>query len=326
MTEPRSKHPSVAEVARDYIGAHPSIREALRDDLVNYAALARKIQQEQGLASLEALTVACARYQRAGRGDPPGLLAVRAIVRKSHLEVHSHVALLRLDDDWSVLDAVLARGRRAVKESTESHLFEVFQGTRSVTVLCQEHLLPALLNLVPEAKRLGTERGLSVLAFRSRPGVAETPGVLAYSADELFRNGINALETVSVHADSILVFRDRDVLPAFATLSRLLATLDGPFDHGRQEPARFSRSMGRGPPTASEPRRRSRRPSSTGSEGSVDSIGRGARGLRGGGCPRIQVRLPRVGLRPGARGSGSARAPTARFAGRPGAAPIVRGH
>jgi hypothetical protein len=223
VTRSRPATSSVAEVAREYIERHPSIREAVRDDLVNYAALARKIEQERGVSRLEALTVACARYQRAGAGDPPGLPAVREIVRQSRLEVHSHISLLRLDDDWTVLDAVLARGRRAVEEATGSHLFEVFQGTRAVTVLCEETLLPGLLEEVPPAKRLGVERGLSVLAFRGRPEAAETPGVLALMADELFRRGINALETVSVHSDSILVFRDRDVIPAFTTLSKLLA-------------------------------------------------------------------------------------------------------
>jgi hypothetical protein len=225
VTPARTRATSLAEVAREYIEQHPSIREAVRDDLVNYAALARKIQEEHGHSSLEALTVACARYQRAGGGSPEGLPAVREIVRRSQLEVHSHVALLRLDDDWTVLDAVLARGRKAVEEATGSRLFEVFQGTRAVTVLCEENILPALLEEVPEAKRLGVETGLSMLAFRGRPEVSETPGVLALMADELFRRGINALETVSVHADSILVFRDRDVIPAFTTLSRLLAPL-----------------------------------------------------------------------------------------------------
>ena len=59
-------------------------------------------------------------------------------------------------------------------------------------------------------------------SFRSAPDVAETPGVLAFLAETLYRRGINCLETVSVHTDSIFVFRDRDVIGAYQVLSELV--------------------------------------------------------------------------------------------------------
>lgn len=213
---------SAAEVARAYVEAHPSVREALRDGLLNYAALARKIQAELGTSSAEALTVACARYQRAGATEPSGLDAVRRVVEGSRLEVRSRVALLRMRDDWSALDNVLGPGRRAIAESGRGRLFEVLQGTRAVTILCEEDLLGTLLEYVPPPVRLGVETGLSVLVFRSRPEVAETPGVMAFLSEELYRRGVNALESVSVHADSILVFRDENLIPAFTALSDLV--------------------------------------------------------------------------------------------------------
>ncbi|HZY70819.1 MAG TPA: hypothetical protein VFF67_07585 [Thermoplasmata archaeon] len=229
---PRSVAPA-AEVARAYVEAHPSVREALRDGLLNYAALARKIQAELGTSSAEALTVACARYQRSGLSDPPGLDAVRRVVESSRLEVRSRVALLRMRDDWSALDNVLGPGRRAIAESGRGRLFEVLQGTRAVTILCEEDLLGTLLDFVPAPVRLGVETGLSVLVFRSRPEVAETPGVMAFLSEELYRRGVNALESVCVHAESILVFRDRDLIPAFTALSQLMGQSPKPTGHPR---------------------------------------------------------------------------------------------
>ncbi|MCI4370636.1 MAG: ACT domain-containing protein, partial [Thermoplasmata archaeon] len=86
----------------------------------------------------------------------------------------------------------------------------------------EESLLADVKGTIPAKLLLGVERGLAVLAFRSRPEVAETPGVLAFMAEALFRSGINCLETVSVHTDSLFVFRDKDSIRAFQVLSTLV--------------------------------------------------------------------------------------------------------
>ncbi|HXQ93649.1 MAG TPA: hypothetical protein VN864_00550 [Thermoplasmata archaeon] len=214
--------PSAADATRQYIDEHPSIREALRDDLVNYTALARRIEAETGVTSEEAVTVAVRRYQRGLSLEDPSLERVRALVRESRLEVHARVAIVRLRDDWEVVDDLLSLGRRVLTEAPGRRLFEILIGTRAITVLCEETLLAEVKSTVPARLLLGIERGLSVLAFRSRPEVAEIPGVLAYMVEALFRAGINCLETVSVHTDSLFLFRERDSIRAFQVLSTLV--------------------------------------------------------------------------------------------------------
>jgi hypothetical protein len=220
VAKPRTA--SAADVTREYIDEHPSIREGLKDEIINYTALARKIQAERAVRNEEAVTIACRRYERGLTEDTEALAAVRSIVRRSRLQVQSRVALIRLEDDWEVLDALLEIGRQRLVELPHRRVFQIFQGTRAITVLCEEDFLPALLPAIPERLLLRLERGLATLAFRSLPEVATTPGVLAYMADALFRRGINCLETVSVHTDSIFVFADADVIRAYQTLSDLL--------------------------------------------------------------------------------------------------------
>jgi hypothetical protein len=214
--------PSAADATRQYIDEHPSVREALRDDLVNYTALARRVEAETGVTSEEAVTVAVRRYQRGLATEDPSLQRVRALVQESRLEVHARVAIVRLRDDWDVVDSLLALGRRLLDEAAGRRLFEIIIGTRAITVLCEESILAEIRPVIPAKLLLGTERGLAVLAFRSRPEVAEIPGVLAYMAEALFRAGINCLETVSVHTDSLFVFRDKDSIRAFQVLSSLV--------------------------------------------------------------------------------------------------------
>lgn len=214
--------PTTADITRQYIDEHPSIREALLDDLVNYTALARKIQAERGLRNEEAVTVACRRYQRNLVTEDPARARVRAILSEARLQVHSRVALLRIRDDSEILEHLYEVGRKLVPSPTTRRMFQLFQGTRAITVLCDEDYLVGLRAEIPDRLILGVERGLASLVLRTLPEVAETPGVLAHLADALYRRGINTLETISVHDDSIFVFRDQDVIPAFQVLSNLV--------------------------------------------------------------------------------------------------------
>jgi hypothetical protein len=216
--------PSAADATRQYIDEHPSVREGLRDDLVNYTALARRIEAETGVTSEEAVTVAVRRYQRGLAIEDPAAGKIRDLLRESRMEVHARVAIVRLRDDWDVVDALLELGRRLLAETTGRRLFEIIIGTRAITVLCEETLLAELKPAIPAKLLLGTERGLTVIAFRSRPEVAEIPGVLAYIAEALYRAGINCVETVSVHTDSLFLFREHDAIRAYQVLSGLVPT------------------------------------------------------------------------------------------------------
>lgn len=220
----------MADVTRGYVDEHPSIREALRDDLVNFTALARKVQLERDARNEEAITIACRRYQRELARPTPQLAAIRAVLAGSRLQVHSSVALFRIRDDSDAIAALLAFARRTLPAPEGRRVFEVFQGTRATTILCEESFLATLVPQVPARLRVAVERGLAVIAFRSSPDVAETPGILSYMADVLYRRGINCLETVSVHRDSIFLFRDRDVIRAYQALSELVPSARGSAD------------------------------------------------------------------------------------------------
>lgn len=222
MTAPKPRSSSAADFTRAYIDEHPSVREALKDDLINYTALARKLMGERELRHEEAITIACRRYQRDLAKGAPGTPEILSVLARSRLQVHSRIALVRVRDDSETIARLLALARRTLPTLPGRKVFEVLQGTRATTILCEESFLATLLPEVPSRHRVAVERGLAIIAFRSRPEVAETPGVLTYIVEALFRRGINCLETVSVHTDSIFVFRDRDVIPAYQALSDLV--------------------------------------------------------------------------------------------------------
>lgn len=226
VAEGPARTPTTADSSRAYIDEHPSIRDALRGDLINFAFLARKIQAEKGLRNEEAVEIALRRYQQEMRLDTPARAAVRTVLGQSRLEVRSRVALVRIKEDWEILDRLYQIGKGLVPELRRRGVFQMFQGTRALTLLCEDDLLGVILEELPARNVLKVERGLAVVALRSDPAVAETPGVLAAMMDTLFQRGINCLETVSVHTDSLFLFREEDVVPASVVLSGLVSTLE----------------------------------------------------------------------------------------------------
>ena len=234
VTDRARRTTSIADATRDFLDVHPSVREGLAEDIVNFTALARRIQAELELPNEEAVTIACRRYQRGLLQGRESERSIDRILGASRLLVQSRVALVRVRDDWELIDRLLEVGRAALPGRGRRRLFQIFQGTDAITILCEEGFLSTLLPEIPARLRVAVERGLGFIAFRSAPEVAETPGVVARMSGALHRRGINSLETVSVHTDSIFVFRDRDMIRAYQVLSALAGGPAGAPSRGEQ--------------------------------------------------------------------------------------------
>jgi hypothetical protein len=219
----RARGPSAADETRAYIDRHPSIRAALQADLVNFAFLARKIQAERGLRNEEAIEIALRRYQQEMRSPSPPSVAATDVLVHSRLDVQSPIAILRIREDQETLDHLYRVGKGLLPELRHQGVFQFFQGTSALTVLCGDDLLPEILENVPKRNLIAVERGLASVVVRTAGPAGEVPGVLATVAEELFERGINCLETISVHTNSIFVFRETDVVRGVAVLSSLLA-------------------------------------------------------------------------------------------------------
>lgn len=221
---------SVADETRRYIESRPSIRDCLKYDIVNFTALARRIRAETGLESQEAVEIACRRYRRQMQEDPTQEERLRAVVRASHLEIRTHVAVLTLRGDLEFVDRLVAGAERIL--SRKDRLVQIFQGSGSVTVLCDEEVLGQLLNVVPRTSVVTVQRRLSAVSVRSPEEVLVTPRVLGFLAEALGRAGVNCIEMMSVYTDTLFVLRAADAVRAFEIFSELSRALDTPEPKG----------------------------------------------------------------------------------------------
>src|SRR5256712_13875883 len=96
---------TIARQVRDYIGGHPSISDALKMDIVNYSALARRICKELGIRKEEAVLAACRRYPiEKVRGYSED--AIRLMLEKSRVETRTKGATITLTQGVDVLQRV----------------------------------------------------------------------------------------------------------------------------------------------------------------------------------------------------------------------------
>jgi hypothetical protein len=215
----REKRVTAAARAREYIDSHPSIRDCLQMGLVNLSALARRIVNETDVESEDAALIACRRYTM-----PPGFrsreAAVKALLRKSKVEIHSKVAIITVLPSYDVIREV---GRVTPKYFGKGRLFRIVQGSTGLTLICDEALADELLELLPRRDVIAATDGLVEMIVTSPEEIARTPGVISYLMAALAADGINLNETMSCHTDSIFLVSESDMMRAFTTVSKCLA-------------------------------------------------------------------------------------------------------
>ncbi len=228
--------PSAADITRRYIDEHPSIRDCLGWDVINFTALARKIQEEKGLKNEEAITVASRRYQRQMHSGASREEKILEVIRGSRIEVRTRVAIIAARNDWEVLLRMDEAADELLKD--RRHLLQLIQGQASLTVLLEDDLLSTVLESLPKDHVLRIHRGLAALTVRSPMTIMETPGVLAFMASTLSQRGINCLEIVSSHNESTFVLEEKALFPAFEVLGELIHSGEDDSDPARESPAR----------------------------------------------------------------------------------------
>ena len=113
---------------RDYIASHPSVADALKMDIVNYSALARKIGRELGIRREEAVLAACRRYPvEKLRGYSED--AIRRMLQKSRIQTRTKVATITVVEGVDVLQRLGDVVEELLDENRVCRLIQVSQGT-----------------------------------------------------------------------------------------------------------------------------------------------------------------------------------------------------
>jgi aspartokinase len=209
---------TVARQVRDYISGHPSISDALKMDIVNYSALARKISRELGIRREVAVLAACRRYPvEKLRGYSED--AVRRTLQKSRIQTRTKVATIIVVEGVDVLQRLGDVVEELLDENKVCRLIQVSQGT---VIIVDDDSVTRVTRKLREGQLVSVNKNLVEIAVTSPETIESTPGMLAFLATALASRGINIIQVMSCYTDTIFLLEREDMTLAVDVLTKCM--------------------------------------------------------------------------------------------------------
>lgn len=190
------KTKSIAQQVRDTLIMRPSLMDALKLRIVNYSALARMLQREIEVGSIEAVKAAIIRVSEE-ISEEKGLQEekILSILRESKVRLQDKIAVITSPDELDIPYIVTAY-------LTDSYVYIVDQ--------------TLLKNGLPDDVEVVSN--LVALILISPKRVEVTPGFVALITGLLSGREINIVEFISCSTNTVIILDSRDALNAFSLL------------------------------------------------------------------------------------------------------------
>jgi hypothetical protein len=201
--------PTTAELTEKYLAEHPSIKDCLRQGIINYSKLSRKIAKELNIekkTSMEAILIAARRYEMKIKKDIVREEKILGILKRSELEIKNKIVAAILQKDFP-LEKLIELEKKIKKQDDVVYAIE---GTKTYTIITSEKYLRDL-----EAKFgnkiIKITKNQAMIIMKNPKGIEETTGFTAYLYSRFGEYGVNILETMSCWTDTIFVISEDDI-------------------------------------------------------------------------------------------------------------------
>lgn len=194
----------ISELVWLYIKRRPFLKEILRERIVNYSALARKISLEAfGTKKHEnAVKMALVRLSNKIIQKEEDLEGkILQLLRGTSISIRSKVAVVISTRELEDIDYLsFVEGKGFFTYILEEKELEKIRKSKSIKIM---------------------ETNLNLITLHSSPELEEVPGVISHILNALASEGINVAEFVSCYTDTLLVIKQADTARAYEILSSL---------------------------------------------------------------------------------------------------------
>jgi|TARA_B100002003_G_C14149383_1_gene552775 hypothetical protein len=204
---------NITKITENYIKNHPSIKQSIKNNIINYSKLARKISKEKNIKSIDAILIACRRYNDKLKKTIHQLPLIE-LLKKSKLSIRNKIVVVILEPDISfksILDI-----QKEVDEKNE--IVRVIRGANGTTLITTEDFLDKIEKTFKQSI-LKTSKDLVEVMLKSSSRLESVPGVTGYIYSLFGEHDINILETISCWTDTILIIKNEDLPKAMDLLS-----------------------------------------------------------------------------------------------------------
>ena len=192
---------TTANLVRLYLKRRPQLLSMVNRGLCNYSALARRLQKEifpgrkDEFTAIKASLLRLAREEEGGRDWERG---VEKILRASSVEVRTHVAVASSGGGTGVPVIAMSNSKSGVMSVVDSSYCAQLR-----------------------KKGIRVIDDLTLVILCSPPELQDTPGCVSAILDAIAAEGINVLEFISCHTDTLMVVRNADAVRIYEILANL---------------------------------------------------------------------------------------------------------
>jgi hypothetical protein len=204
---PKRPMPTTAEITNEYISKRRSIRECLKDGLINYSALSRKIasdSKKEKKSSKEAILIAARRFKEKVTKDSFDKKIIE-LFKNSNIEIKNNIVIFTLEK--GIYPESLIEIEKTIKKNKS--LFFAIEGAKTITVVLQANA-SALIAKRFKNSIIEKKEDLALITITS-PGIQSLPGSINYITGLFFENMINIEEFMSCYEDTLIVVRTDEV-------------------------------------------------------------------------------------------------------------------
>lgn len=201
--------PTTTELTEKYLSEHPSIKDCLREGIINYSKLSRKIAKELDIekkTSLEAILIASRRYAEKIKKEKVREEKIIEILKKTELEIKNKivVAILQKTNNSEILIDLEKKIRK------QGDVVYAIEGTKTYTLITSEKYLKEVESRFKN-QIIKISKDQAMIIMKNPQGIEETTGFTAYLYSRFGEHGVNILETISCWTDTIFVISEEDI-------------------------------------------------------------------------------------------------------------------
>jgi hypothetical protein len=201
--------PTTAEITEKYLSEHPSIKDCLREGIINYSKLSRKIAKELNIekkTSIEAILIAARRYEEKIKKDKIREEKIIGLLKKSELEIKNKIIVVIIKKNIYPIN--LIELEKKIKDQDD--VVYTIEGTKTYTLITSEKYLK---NIETKFKNniIKLSKNQAMIIMKNPEGIEETTGFTAYLYSRFGEYGVNILETMSCWTDTIFVISEEDI-------------------------------------------------------------------------------------------------------------------
>ena len=199
---------NITKVTEDYIMQHPSIKDCLKNNLINYSSLSRKIALELDInpkKKFDAILIACRRFQRKLKKEEVFENKILKILKSSKIEIKNKIIVIVLEKD--VHFETLIHIEKEIKKQKE--VFRIIESVSAITIITTEEFAD-LIRKNFRNKIIIENAHLAEITIKSPKEIETTPGAYAYLCSLFQENNINIVETLSCWTDTIFLVDEKD--------------------------------------------------------------------------------------------------------------------